>query len=60
VTLDDGSAVVNEADGRIETGEKVLVVGESGTGKSTLVRADVGLWPWGRARSRSRRAPSCS
>jgi putative ATP-binding cassette transporter len=26
----------------------VLVVGESGTGKSTLVRAIAGLWPWGR------------
>ena len=47
VTLDDGSAVVNEADIEIGRGEKVLVVGESGTGKSTLVRAIAGLWPWG-------------
>ena len=47
VTLDDGSAVVNEADIAIGPGEKVLVVGESGTGKSTLVRAIAGLWPWG-------------
>jgi putative ATP-binding cassette transporter len=47
VTLDDGSAVVNEADIEITPGEKVLVVGESGTGKSTLVRAIAGLWPWG-------------
>jgi len=47
VTLDDGSAVVNEADLAIGPGEKVLVVGESGTGKSTLVRAIAGLWPWG-------------
>jgi putative ATP-binding cassette transporter len=47
VTLDDGSAVVNEADAEIARGEKVLVVGESGTGKSTLVRAISGLWPWG-------------
>ena len=47
VTLDDGSAVVNEADVDIGRGEKVLVVGESGTGKSTLVRAIAGLWPWG-------------
>jgi putative ATP-binding cassette transporter len=45
VTLDDGSAVVNEADIEITAGEKVLVVGESGTGKSTLVRAIAGLWP---------------
>ena len=27
-------------------GERVLVAGESGTGKSTLVRAISGLWPW--------------
>jgi putative ATP-binding cassette transporter len=47
VTLDDGSAVVNEADVEIAPGEKVLVAGESGTGKSTLVRAISGLWPWG-------------
>ncbi len=47
VTLNDGSAVVNEADVAISPGEKVLVVGESGTGKSTLVRAIAGLWPWG-------------
>ena len=47
VTLHDGSAVVNEADVAITPGEKVLVVGESGTGKSTLVRAIAGLWPWG-------------
>jgi vitamin B12/bleomycin/antimicrobial peptide transport system ATP-binding/permease protein len=39
--------VVNEADIEIAPGEKVLVVGESGTGKSTLVRAIAGLWPWG-------------
>jgi putative ATP-binding cassette transporter len=47
VTLDDGSAVVHDADVDITAGEKVLVVGESGTGKSTLVRAISGLWPWG-------------
>jgi putative ATP-binding cassette transporter len=47
VTLNDGSAVVNEADIAIAPGERVLVVGESGTGKSTLVRAIAGLWPWG-------------
>jgi vitamin B12/bleomycin/antimicrobial peptide transport system ATP-binding/permease protein len=47
VTLDDGSAVVNDADVAIAPGEKVLVAGESGTGKSTLVRAISGLWPWG-------------
>lgn len=48
VTLNDGNAVVNEADIAIAPGEKVLVVGESGTGKSMLVRAIAGLWPWGK------------
>src|SRR6201991_2969915 len=47
VTLDDGTAVVGEAEVVIESGERLLVAGESGTGKSTLVRAIAGLWPWG-------------
>jgi vitamin B12/bleomycin/antimicrobial peptide transport system ATP-binding/permease protein len=47
VTLDDGTAVVDETRVDILPGERVLVVGESGTGKSTLVRAIAGLWPWG-------------
>ena len=47
VTLDDGTAVVGETEVAIEPGERLLVAGESGTGKSTLVRALAGLWPWG-------------
>jgi putative ATP-binding cassette transporter len=47
VTLDDGTAVVGEAEVVIEAGERLLVAGETGTGKSTLVRAIAGLWPWG-------------
>jgi putative ATP-binding cassette transporter len=47
VTLDDGTAVVGQSEILIEPGERVLVAGESGTGKSTLVRAIAGLWPWG-------------
>ena len=47
VTLDDGTAVVGETEVVIEAGERLLVAGESGTGKSTLVRALAGLWPWG-------------
>jgi len=43
----DGCAIVDGADVEIAPGERVLVVGESGTGKSTLVRAIAGLWPWG-------------
>jgi putative ATP-binding cassette transporter len=47
VALSDGTIVVDDADVTVQFGEKVLVSGESGTGKSTLVRAIAGLWPWG-------------
>ncbi len=47
VTLDDGTAVLDDTDIAILPGERVLIAGESGTGKSTLVRAISGLWPWG-------------
>jgi putative ATP-binding cassette transporter len=47
VTLDDGTAVLDDTDVVVKPGERVLVAGESGTGKSTLVRAIAGLWPWG-------------
>jgi putative ATP-binding cassette transporter len=48
VTLEDGTEVVKDAEVAIAPGERVLVAGESGTGKSTLVRAISGLWPWGK------------
>ena len=47
VTLEDGTEVVKDAEVTIVPGKRVLVAGESGTGKSTLVRAIAGLWPWG-------------
>jgi putative ATP-binding cassette transporter len=47
VSLDDGTAVVDDTEVIIKQGERVLIAGESGTGKSTLVRAIAGLWPWG-------------
>lgn len=43
----DGNVVIQEANAEIAEGEKVLIVGESGTGKSTLFRAIAGVWPWG-------------
>jgi putative ATP-binding cassette transporter len=55
VTLDDGTAVVAETRVRIGRGEKVLVVGESGAGKSSLIRAIAGLWPWGEGEISTRR-----
>lgn len=47
VALSDGTVVIDEADVKVNRGEKVLLAGESGSGKSTLVRAIAGLWPWG-------------
>jgi vitamin B12/bleomycin/antimicrobial peptide transport system ATP-binding/permease protein len=47
VMLSDGTVVVDDADAKVDFGERVLVSGDSGTGKSTLVRAIAGLWPWG-------------
>ena len=46
----DGRVMIDEADAVIAAGDKVLLTGESGTGKSTLIRAVAGLWPWGSGR----------
>ncbi|NKC33045.1 ABC transporter ATP-binding protein/permease [Falsiroseomonas selenitidurans] len=47
VAHSDGNVVIQGANAEIRAAEKVLIVGESGTGKSTLFRAIAGLWPWG-------------
>ncbi len=53
----NGIMMVEGASTTIQKGEKVLVKGDSGTGKSTLIRAMAGLWPWGAGRIlRPRRA----
>ena len=62
VAQHDGKVMIDEADTTITAGEKVLLMGESGTGKSTLIRAIAGLWPWVRGRCgyrRVRRSRSC-
>jgi putative ATP-binding cassette transporter len=52
VSCPDGRVLVRRADAVIRPGERVLIQGESGTGKSTLFRAIAGAWPWGAGRIR--------
>jgi putative ATP-binding cassette transporter len=39
--------VINDATTTIRPGEHVLVIGPAGIGKTLLLRAIAGLWPWG-------------
>ena len=47
ISQQSGALLLAEAEIDIAPGEKVLIKGNSGTGKSTLIRAIAGLWPWG-------------
>src|SRR5262249_25826054 len=46
----DGSPLLQIEDIELAAGEETLVTGQSGTGKSTLLRALAGVWPHARGR----------
>jgi vitamin B12/bleomycin/antimicrobial peptide transport system ATP-binding/permease protein len=48
--LGDGHAVLEEPKVEIKPGERVVIVGPAGSGKTTLFLAIAGLWPWGSGR----------
>jgi putative ATP-binding cassette transporter len=46
----DGTLVIERASESIEPGERVAVTGASGSGKTILLRAIAGIWPFGSGR----------
>lgn len=50
IAFPDGSVVVHGASAELSASERTLIVAGSGTGKSALVRAIAGIWPWGMGR----------
>jgi len=48
LTFPDGRPLLQAVSARVAPGDQVAVVGPTGSGKTTLIRAIAGLWPFGR------------
>src|SRR6185436_8388704 len=46
----NGRVLVTDATARIEAGDRLAITGPSGTGKTLLLRAIAGVWPFGAGR----------
>jgi vitamin B12/bleomycin/antimicrobial peptide transport system ATP-binding/permease protein len=44
----EGSVRLDEAHVELKPGERTLIVGEHGAARTLLLRALIGIWPWGR------------
>jgi putative ATP-binding cassette transporter len=50
ISSPSGCTLLQEKQVQIKGGERVLIVGDSGNGKTLLFRALAGLWPWGKGK----------